>query len=359
MNRRQNDKRTTVLIILILLIQRPHVRCNVFSVDLLSDEVGNPIGQVFVGVQQFRILFDTGGFTRWLPSSASEDDNFEGKIRYDVKSLTRTSLGRGYVTSYGEDSHEGNVVADNLLIEEHCIPSFIFVEMMKIAGSVDKREGYDGVFGMKRPEKSHVAWEFFGTTLIDHLVNADIVEGGVFTFRFCGQPGVRGVSWFERGDLVFGGVRADHHYEPIVYLPVWESKQWIVYVDRIAYGNIILCTACRVIVDSGSPVTYAPKRSTRILLKHSVVEEYANGILHIEPQNLPHVREINVTLRSQIFTLPPKELIRYKSEVHVFGIQLEPNVQKKEWVFGISFLRHFLTIFNQQRNQLGFALVNC
>ncbi|KER32301.1 hypothetical protein T265_01716 [Opisthorchis viverrini] len=304
-------------------------------------------------------MFDTGGFTRWLPSSASQDEKFEGKTKYDINSPTRTSLNKAYETAYGGDYHEGNVVADELVIQGHCVPEFIFVEMARIAGSVDKREGYDGVFGMKRPKKTHMAWEFFNTTLIDYLVSADIVQDGRFTFRFCGQPGVRGVSWFERGDLVFGGIMADHHHMPIVYLPVFESKLWTIYADSISYGNIILCAPCRIAVDTGSPVTYAPTRSSQILLKNSVIEEYANGILHVEPRNLPYVREITVTLRSQIFTLPPAELLRYKSEVHVYGIQLEPDVRKKEWIFGISFLRRFLTIFDQQNNQMGFASVKC
>ncbi|TGZ49536.1 hypothetical protein CRM22_010904 [Opisthorchis felineus] len=248
---------------------------------------------------------------------------------------------------------------DNLLIAGRYVSQFVFVEMEVGEGTMDDREGYDGIIGMRRPPKDDKKYEPFKTTLLDYLVNAGIVSDAIFTFRFCGKPGVREDSWFENGNVVFGGVRADHHRSSIAYVSLYKSRQWMIKIDRIEYGNVLLCRKCLAAVDTGYTVTHAPIGPSNILLRNSVVEIYVDGILHVLPENLPRVRPIKITFASRTFILPPEELTRSTNDVNVFGLQMIQDSTDIEWVLGVSLLRHFLAVFDQQNNRMGFAAVQC
>ncbi|TGZ49538.1 hypothetical protein CRM22_010905 [Opisthorchis felineus] len=332
---------------------------SLLSVDLYSDDAGNAYGPIQIREQQFRVIFDTGGFTRWLPSSRSAPHVFPSRVKYDENSPTRISMEKEYRTSYSGERYRGNVVTDNILIAGHPIEQFAFVEMIYSSIAVDVSEGFDGIVGMRKPQGSKKRGEIFKVTLIDHLLATGSVSQAIFTFRFCGQPGVRRFSWFENGNLILGGVREDFHHLPIVYLPTYQSKQWTVYIDSIVYGDVVLCKPCRVRVDTGASVTHAPVNPSNILLQNSVVEVYEGGVLHVPLQNLPYLLPISINMRSHTFTLQPEQLVREISGVYAFGIEAIQDISENQWLFGISFLRHFHTIFDQQSTRVGFAAVNC
>ncbi|OON17817.1 hypothetical protein X801_06340 [Opisthorchis viverrini] len=133
----------------------------------------------------------------------------------------------------------------------------------------------------------------------------------------------------------------------------------ILFVHSIEYGNVLLCRKCLAAVDTGYTVTHAPRGPSNILLRNSVVEIYVDGILHVLPNNLPRVRPIKITFASRTFILPAEELTRSTNDVNVFGLQMIQDSTDTEWVLGVSFLRHFLTIFDQQHKRMGFAAVQC
>ncbi|OON18615.1 eukaryotic aspartyl protease [Opisthorchis viverrini] len=334
-----------------------------FGVDMYESSffffLGLSYGFVQIGVQQFKVMFDTGGFSRWIPSSRSAADHFPNRVKYDENSPTRTSLEKQYVVSYSGEQYEGNVVMDNILIAGQSVEQFTFVEMICSSITVDASVGHDGIFGMSKPSKGRRRWEIFEVNLLDHFLAVGTVQEAVFTFRFCGQPGMRRFSWFVNGDLIFGGVRDEFHHLPIVYLPTYQSKQWMVYIDSIVYGDVILCMSCYALLDTGTPGTRAPGKALQMLLQDSVVEVYDAAVLHVPHQRLPYLLPITINLRSHAFTLHPEQLVRPVGNVYVFAIDGTQDASENNWLIGISFLRHFHTIFDQQNNRVGFAAVKC
>ncbi|KAG5454683.1 plasmepsin-2, variant 2 [Clonorchis sinensis] len=291
--------------------------------------------------------------------SRSAPHVFSSRTKYDKNSPTRISMEKEYRTSYSGERYKGNIVMDNILIAGCPVEHFIFAEMIYSSIVVDASEGFDGIVGMRKPQGDQKRGDLFRITLIDHLLATGSVAEAIFTFRFCGRPGVRQFSWFENGNLILGGVREDFHHLPIVYVPTYQSKQWTVFIDSIVYGDVVLCKPCRVRVDTGASVTHAPVRPTNILLQNSVVEVYDGEVLHVPVQNLPYLLPIYINIRSHTFTLQPQQLVREINGVYAFGIEAMQKVNENQWLFGISFLRHFHTIFDQQNNQVGFAAVNC
>ncbi|TGZ49541.1 hypothetical protein CRM22_010908, partial [Opisthorchis felineus] len=137
----------------------------------------------------------------------------------------------------------------------HLFPQFTFVEMVESFGTGDDRERHDGILGMRRAPENDQSYEIFKTTILDYVMNAGIAADAIFTFRFCGQHGVRGDSWFIHGNLEFGGTRTDYYHPPIVSLPLYQATQWVVDITSIQYGDAVLCNLCRAHVDTGSSDT--------------------------------------------------------------------------------------------------------
>ncbi|TGZ74422.1 hypothetical protein CRM22_000939 [Opisthorchis felineus] len=260
------------------------------------------------------VLLDTGGWTCWLPSSKSTSKEFALRNKYTDQSSTSVSINKVYETSYSGEKYKGNVMSDQLWLAGYFISQFTFVEMVECSGAGDNREAYDGIIGMRRSPENDDSYELFKTTILDYVVNAGIVKDAVFSFRFCGQPGVRGQSWFLDGNLNFGGIRVGYFHPPIVVLPLYQSQQWVIDVSSIEYGDVVLCKPCRAQVDTGSPDTYAPEEASNILLKNSVVEELAGKILHVRLHNLHRVRSMKITMATHVFLLSSQELTRYVSE---------------------------------------------
>ncbi|OON18614.1 eukaryotic aspartyl protease [Opisthorchis viverrini] len=315
--------------------------------------------KIYMGRQPFMVLLDTGGWTRWIPSIKSTSAEFAYRNKYTGQPETSISLNQEFETSYSGEKYRGHVVTDELWVGR-VFPQFKFVVVMESTGAVDKREGYDGIIGMRRPPSNDGRCEFSNTTILDYIVEAGIVTDAIFTFRFCGEKGVRGDSWFIHGNLEFGGTRTEYYHPPIVSLSLYQGTQWVVDITSIEYGDLLLCERCLAYADTGSPDTYAPAEASNKILETLTVDKHVHGLLHVPAHKLNQVRPLRIKLASRIFTVPSQELTRFVWNVgfYHFAIQIEPDTSEKTWTLGVSLLRHFYLLFDQQNNQMGFAAVH-
>ncbi|KER32194.1 hypothetical protein T265_01629 [Opisthorchis viverrini] len=172
-----------------------------YTLVLLSDEAvsyevrkyilhkGYAVGTLQIGTQQFMIMFDTGGFSRWLASTVLPMGCYKRKLKYDVNSLTRIPLGRTHVSGYFDGIQRGNIVTDNLVLGDCLIPGFPFAEIVETSCQVMPGEYFDGIFGMRKslPGAEHDA---FPETFLDYATRYGVAQEKLFTFRFCGQLNV-------------------------------------------------------------------------------------------------------------------------------------------------------------------------
>ncbi|KER20644.1 hypothetical protein T265_10853 [Opisthorchis viverrini] len=126
-------------------------------------------------------------------------------------------------------------------------------------------------------------------------------------------------------------------------------------ICRISYGDKVLCHPCRVIVDTGSPNSFGPRKSLQKVLAKDGLEDIGHGVLYALPENLLRVQPIKITMRSNTFTLSGDELVREWNEKFIFAIIIDLDAETKDWIFGVSLLRFFHTIFDQQNSQVGVA----
>ncbi|KAG5454545.1 Pepsin-3 [Clonorchis sinensis] len=130
-------------------------------------------------------------------------------------------------------------------------------------------------------------------------------------------------------------------------------------ISRIEYGEKVLCHPCRVIVDTGSASSFGPRKSLKKVLASDGLQDIGHGVLYALPENVHRVQPIKITMRSRTFILNGEELVRFWSEKYIFALIIDLDPETKDWIFGISLLRFFHTIFDQQNSQVGFAERQC
>ncbi|TGZ60794.1 hypothetical protein CRM22_008329 [Opisthorchis felineus] len=345
-------------LLLLLLIYDAVIYCRAYTLVLLSDEAGYAVGTLQIAEQQFVVLFDTGGFSRWLPSTLLPPACLQGKERYDVNSLTRKSLGRIHVSGYLDGVQRGNIVTDNLVLGTFVIPGFAFAEIFESTCQTVSGEYFDGIFGMGKPLPGS-GHETFQATLIEYVAGYGIVQERLFTFRFCGKSGTRGYSWFEKGELTLGRIPAEYHQGPMTYVSLQGGIQWHIVITKMAYGEQTLCELCYAVVDTGAPTTVMPLGTAQELLQNPEIKDRGQGLFYVLPAEVSLVKDFKITIGQRVFIIPSKELLISKPGFSIYGAGYVPNYQGSEWTIGLSFLRSFHTVFDEASVRMGFATVQC
>ncbi|KAG5454796.1 Renin-2 [Clonorchis sinensis] len=344
--------------LLVLLLNGEVLYCRAYTLVLLSDEAGYAVGTLQIGEQQFMIMFDTGGFSRWLPSTKLPAGCLQEKERYNVNSLTRTPLGRTHVSGYLDGVQRGDIVTDNLVLGTSVIPGFPFAEVVESTCQAPPGEYFDGIFGMGKPPPGS-GHETFQTTLIEYVAGYGIAQEKLFTFRFCGETGTRGYSWFEKGELTLGRIPAEYHNGPITYVLLQGGIQWHIVITKMAYGEQILCEMCYAVVDTGAPTTVMPLGAAQSLLQNPEIKDRGQGLFYVLPAEVPLVKDFKITIGERVFIIPSKELLISKPEFSIYGVGYVSNYQGLEWTIGLSFLRSFHSVFDEANARMGFATVQC
>ncbi|TGZ60796.1 hypothetical protein CRM22_008330 [Opisthorchis felineus] len=336
----------------------PSLYCRAYTLVLLSDEAGYAVGTLQIGVQQFMIMFDTGGFSRWLASTVLPAGCYKPKQRYEVNSSTRTLLGRTHVSGYLDGIQRGNLVTDNLVLGGCLIAGFPFAEIVESTCQVVPGECFDGIFGMRKSLPG-AERDTFPETFIDYAARYGVAQEKLFTFRFCGQAGTRGLSWFGQGELTLGRIPAEYHQGPITYVALSGGKQWHILINKMEYGGQTLCEACYAIIDTGAPITTMPLGEVQRLLQNPEIKDQGQGILYVWREDLSLVKDFRITLGRRVFIIPPKDLLVSKPTYSVYGMSYIVNYQGLEWTIGLSILRSFHTVFDDRLGQIGFSTVKC
>ncbi|GAA56113.1 hypothetical protein CLF_110000 [Clonorchis sinensis] len=114
------------------------------------------------------------------------------------------------------------------------------------------------------------------------------------------------------------------------------------------YGGQILCELCTAVVDTGAPTTIVPLGKVQLLLQNPELKDNQQGVLYVEPQDVPLVKDFKITFGQRVFTIPPKEMLLSKPTYSVYGLGYIVNYQRLEWTVGLSILRSFHTIFDDR-----------
>nr|GLL23013.1 cyprosin-like [Ipomoea trifida] len=213
-------------------------------------------GEIGIGSppQTFTVIFDTGSSNLWVPSAKcyfSVACYFHSKYK-SRNSNTYKKNGTSAAIRYGTGSISGFFSQDSVKIGGLIVKDQDFIEATKEPGITFVAAMFDGILGLGFQEISVGA----AVPVWYNMVNQGLVKEPVFSFWMN-----RNVQDKEGGEIVFGGVDADHFKGAHTYVPVTQKGYWQfdmgdVLVDGKTTGYC--ADGCSAIADSGTSLLAGP-----------------------------------------------------------------------------------------------------
>jgi len=229
---------------------------NPINVALTAKSDAQYYGPVTIGnpPQSFLVLFDTGSSNLWIPSKDCPlwDIGCDLHAKYDhTKSKSYTKNGQKFSIQYGSGAVEGYLSADDMAISGITIKNQTFAEVTSEPGIAFIAASFDGVLGLG-----------FDSISVDHvtpvwynILSQNLVPQPIFAFWLNRDPNS---TVGNGGELVLGGVDANHYTGPITYVPLTEETYWEFQADSIGIKGKNYCTKCKAIADTGTSLIAGP-----------------------------------------------------------------------------------------------------
>jgi len=208
--------------------------------------------------QLFSVVFDTGSSNLWIPSSKCSFTSIACYIHskyYSEKSSTYQEDGRKFSIEYGSGCLDGFFSVDTLHLGGQNVLKQIFAEATNEPSLSFVAAKFDGIMGMGFPEIS------VGKVLppFQNMIDQGLIKEPVFSFWLN-----RNTDGLHGGELVLGGVDADHFKGEHLWVPVSRRGFWQFGMDAMSVQletqkGLHLCEGgCQAIADTGTSLIVGP-----------------------------------------------------------------------------------------------------
>lgn len=309
-------------------------------------------GEITIGTppQKFNVLFDTMASDLWVFSSDSMGCAFcKGHRAYSsMSSVTHKSDGDFCSFWYIFGNMVGYLSSDKVQVGDMEIQQQTFCEVNVVMGSPLFSKSVDGVFGLSFGDLSN-------SDRPTPLVN--LVEQGLSPFTFVLRRNDSSMDYSQSGELIFGGIDHNLITGPLTYTPVIKgSRYWQIKMDRVEInGKPLGCTnGCQAVLASNFPGIWGPKSEVNKIYKA------IGAVLHgdCDPDHVPSIsfviggRKFNLTGRDYVLMgLDDDSRKGCVPQIHQFNF----TISGAEWILGDAFISKVYTIFDVQRERVGFA----
>lgn len=213
-------------------------------------------GEIGIGTlpQTFTVIFDTGSSNLWVPSAKcyfSVACYFHSKYK-SSHSSTYKKNGTSAAIQYGTGSVSGFFSQDHVNLGGLIVKNQDFIEATKEPGITFLAAKFDGILGLGFQEISVGG----ALPVWYNMMNQGLVKEPVFSFWLN-----RDSKEDEGGEIVFGGVDADHFKGVHTYVPVTQKGYWQFDMGDVLIGGETTgyCAGgCSAIADSGTSLLAGP-----------------------------------------------------------------------------------------------------
>lgn len=213
-------------------------------------------GEIGIGTppQKFTVIFDTGSSNLWVPSAKcyfSVACYLHPKYK-SSHSSTYKKNGTSAAIQYGTGSISGFFSQDSIDLGGLIVKDEDFIEATKEPGITFLAAKFDGILGLGFEEISVGG----AVPVWYNMVNQGLVKEPVFSFWLN-----RNVKEEEGGEIVFGGVDADHFKGEHTYVPVTQKGYWQFDMGDVLVGDKTTgycADGCAAIADSGTSLLAGP-----------------------------------------------------------------------------------------------------
>ncbi|KAJ1330673.1 hypothetical protein BSLG_009125 [Batrachochytrium salamandrivorans] len=311
----------------------------------------NPLDALYYGVVEvgipslpLHILFDTGSSDLWISSAQCGHMPCNSHVVYDgSNSYTYTQGSVYFFTPYGSGSITGVASSDLLKMGNARIHNQKFLESAEETDSVFTKSSFNGIVGLgyRYRLKSN------STTLMDSLINNGLIRNNIFSFYFAPKEQSGSV-------LMLGGYDPEHVVSHITWIPVIDnSSYWLVSVDAITFGFLILSIGGQVIFDSGTNLIAGNPELVRMLNArlHPVVADDGSTIVACEGQP-----SMTFVFNATPFTLLPSDYLLPYNGTHCQSSLVPIDIPTDVWVLGNVFLHKVYSVFDMDNELVGLGL---
>ncbi|KAF8914649.1 endopeptidase [Mucidula mucida] len=286
-------------------------------------EIGTP-------PQTFKVILDTGSSNLWVPSSQCTSIACFLHTKYDGSaSSTYKANGSSFEIHYGSGSMEGFVSTDTLTMGDLTIKQQDFAEATKEPGLAFAFGKFDGILGLAYDTISvnHITPPFYS------MVNEKLLDAPVFAFRV-------GSSEDDGGEAT-----------SVAY--------WEVELSKVAFGDDVLeLENTGAAIDTGTSLIALPTDMAEMLNTQIGAKKSWNGQYQVDCAKVPSLPDLTFTFGTKDYSLKGTDYILEVQGTCISaftGLDINLPDGGSIWIIGDVFLRRYYTVYDLEKNAVGFA----
>jgi len=284
----------------------------------------------------------------WVTSSLCKSYACASHPSYNrAKSSDFKKVGLGVKVTFGTGRIAGQINQDTFTLGNMKIPKQKFGEILREEGSVFQAGKFSGILGLAYPKMA----AYGIVPVFDNIINNTLLKKNIMAFYYTTNESAD-------GEITLGYIDPNRFTGKIAYYPVIDKFYWTIKLDDIKLGDksLGLCPSdgCRAIVDTGTSLITGPSRDLGKLLKAITVEN--------DCQNYDSSEPLVFVFGGDEYKLDVKDYILKKEAggrnfCRAMMMPLDvPFPHGPAWILGDVFMQKFYTIFDRDRNSVGFAL---
>lgn len=303
-------------------------------------QVGNP-------PQFFDVIFDTASSLLWLPGKQCRSVACQHRNRFDNSSRTYQKDGSPFSIHYGTAVVQGGFARDTVSIGGVSILEQDFGEAHRMFGHVFSDSAFDGVFGLGFDNIAAGA----AVPPFYNMMEDKSLYKPIFSLW------LNGTSDAVSGELILGGVDRSRFEGQVTFAPVIRKGYWEITLQRFAVGNERFTQRRPAVIASGSTLIVLPTLDSHRIHRRLGMRATEDGRHTIACDRIDSMPNIILTFGGREFPLTPRDyIVRWHGEcMSAFVAQDIQSPTGPIWVLGSVFLRSYYTVFDMERNRVGFA----
>ncbi|KAI9271401.1 aspartic peptidase domain-containing protein [Sporodiniella umbellata] len=328
------------------------------KIDLANYWNAQYYGEIAVGTppQTFNVVFDTGSSNLWIPSTrcSSSEACLSGNRRLYNSGASSTYVNNGteFNLMYTSGAVRGIISQDRVTVGEIQIDNQGFAESIEEPSDPFSQSNFDGVFGLGY---DNIAIQRT-TPPFYNMVQKNLLREKIFSF-WVGDVN-KPENYSKGGEIIFGGIDKNHYVGNVFWTPVIRQGYWEIGLDTVYFDGASMSSDARTAaVDTGASLIIGPTYIVDII--NNQIETFRDiyGQNHVDCSNLEKLPEFCFMISGANLCLTGEEYIIQTEGQCILGIvgMDIPSPTGPLWIVGDVFLRKYYTIFDLEKNRIGFA----
>jgi saccharopepsin len=304
-------------------------------------EIGNP-------PQPFEVIFDTTFSGIWIPSAKCKSSFCYKRNKFNgTLSETYFETSDDFQINYGGAVVKGKVSKDVVSLGNLKILEQEFGEGTKIFGADFQGAPFDGVFGLG----------------FNNIATSEMIPPLQNLFTDQKLPKQIFSLWMNRheegpsGEIIFGGVDRNKFQGNVTFIPVIRKGFWEITLQNIFIQSEKLGIKRNLVIASGSSLNIVPELDSYRIHKKLRLSKNPYGFYEVPCAEKNDLPDVVLKLGPMEIILTPNDYIINLNDkcISTFVGQNIDSPTGPLWILGSIFLESYYTVFDFERNRVGFA----